>query len=303
MALKRVHYRRYCASCGISLFADAHVCPRCLRPVCAVLPDEVPASDESLVLEETSAPRPSHHCARVCGKCGESMLDVALFCVACSTTAEVRLHPKSLPSWGSRPALPLHLVRQSARPRLEVSRSTEVGLLVESYASLHPAPIAALAFVPQPVRRSFQPLRRPRLQLPSLVNELGPYCQGCGGDYRQDTRVLEVDHLLSRRAGGLDNYDNLVLLCPPCNRVKGSRLTLSELRRRNRESGYMRNESNLASLALLGTKAVPVLPPTKAVPQSQVPEIGSISSGLGCLVAIGVFFLLVVLLLVVNSCS
>ena len=303
MALNRVHYRRYCASCGISLFADAHVCPRCLQPVCAVLPDEVPASDESLVLEETSVPRPSHHCARVCGKCGESMLDVALFCVACYTTAEVRLHPKSLPSWGSRSALPLHLVLQRAPPRLEVSCSTEVGLLAASSAFLHPAPIAVLAFVPQPVRRSSQPLRRPRLQLPFLVNELGPYCQGCGGDYSQDTRVFEVDHLLSRQAGGLDTYDNLVLLCPPCNRVKGSRLTLSELRRRNRESGYMRNESHLASLDLLGTKAVPVLPPTEAVPQSQVPEIGSISCGLGCLVAIGVFFLLVVLLSVVGSCS
>ena len=76
-----------------------------------------------------------------------------------------------------------------------------------------------------------------------LVKQFGPYCWGCGweapkfpgGEY--DLGLLEVDHIWARKdadtSGGSDELYNLALLHPTCNRRKGNRLTLDELRRRN----------------------------------------------------------------------
>ena len=80
-----------------------------------------------------------------------------------------------------------------------------------------------------------------RYYKPNLVSELGNHCQGCGR-YYDDDRVLEVDHIQPRREGGSDDYDNLTLLCPPCNRAKGFRLTLEQLQSENRESGHLPKE-------------------------------------------------------------
>ena len=85
----------------------------------------------------------------------------------------------------------------------------------------------------------------PRTQHGRLLLDIGPFCQGCGADYNFDTRVLEVDHINPRSQGGTDAYDNLTLLCPPCNKEKRDRFTLIGLQDHNRASGYMRNESNL----------------------------------------------------------
>ena len=76
-------------------------------------------------------------------------------------------------------------------------------------------------------------------------SSLGPYCQGCGADYTFDTRVLEVDHINPRSQGGTDGYENLTLLCPPCNKEKRDRYTLIGLQQANRIGGWMKNEDNL----------------------------------------------------------
>ena len=62
-----------------------------------------------------------------------------------------------------------------------------------------------------------------------LKIEDGQRCQGCGWqppylDY------LQVDHKKPRSLGGADEMDNYTLLCDPCNRLKGNKLTLTELR-------------------------------------------------------------------------
>ena len=85
----------------------------------------------------------------------------------------------------------------------------------------------------------------PRNQHGKLLTDIGPFCQGCGADYTFDPRVLEVDHINPRSQGGTDAYDNLTLLCPPCNKEKRDRYTLIGLQQANRAAGYMKNEANL----------------------------------------------------------
>lgn len=88
----------------------------------------------------------------------------------------------------------------------------------------------------------------PRSQHGRLLLDIGAYCQGCGRDYRFDPRVLEVDHIRPRADGGTDAFDNLTLLCPPCNKEKRDRLALSGLQDFNRRNGYLlaENEGNIS---------------------------------------------------------
>ena len=90
------------------------------------------------------------------------------------------------------------------------------------------------------VSRRYPP---PRKQHENLLIELGAYCQGCGNNYSFDPRVLEVDHVLPKTDGGTDAYANLTLLCPPCNKEKRDRLTLSGLQDQNRQKGYLKSEN------------------------------------------------------------
>ena len=78
----------------------------------------------------------------------------------------------------------------------------------------------------------------PRSQHGKLLADIGAFCQGCGRDYAFDTRVLEVDHVSPKSDGGTDAYDNLTLLCPPCNKEKRDRMTLTGLQDWNRRNGY-----------------------------------------------------------------
>ena len=96
-----------------------------------------------------------------------------------------------------------------------------------------------------PTGRATQRFPAPRTQHGKLLVDIGPLCQGCGADYGFDSRVLEVDHINPRSQGGTDAYENLTLLCPPCNKEKRDRLTLIGLQVENRKNGYMRNEANL----------------------------------------------------------
>ena len=54
-----------------------------------------------------------------------------------------------------------------------------------------------------------------------LYGEQGGYCNGCGHHYVP--QMLEVDHVVPKSRGGPDTRENLQLLCPMCNRLKGKK--------------------------------------------------------------------------------
>lgn len=71
-----------------------------------------------------------------------------------------------------------------------------------------------------------------------LLEQNGPICQGCDREF-DDPRYLELDHNTPRSDGGINHISNRVLLCAPCNRLKSNTSTLSGLREKNEQSGYM----------------------------------------------------------------
>ena len=46
-------------------------------------------------------------------------------------------------------------------------------------------------------------------------------CAGCKIEFL--FKIMEVDHVVPRSRGGTDHPENLQLLCPNCNRIKGDR--------------------------------------------------------------------------------
>ena len=46
-------------------------------------------------------------------------------------------------------------------------------------------------------------------------------CNGCRTEF--PFRIFEVDHIIPQSRGGTDHLENLQLLCPSCNRIKGDR--------------------------------------------------------------------------------
>ncbi len=104
--------------------------------------------------------------------------------------------------------------------------------------------VAILATPTSRVRKRYPP---PRSQHERLLLDFGAFCQGCGRDYSFDPRVLEVDHIRPKSDGGTDAYGNLTLLCPPCNRAKLDRMTLTGLQEQNRKEGHLlpENEKNI----------------------------------------------------------
>ena len=61
-------------------------------------------------------------------------------------------------------------------------------------------------------------------------------CNGCQMAFQ--FRMFEVDHVIPRATGGTDHFDNLQLLCPACNRAKGTR-SQAELLTTLRERGMI----------------------------------------------------------------
>lgn len=78
----------------------------------------------------------------------------------------------------------------------------------------------------------------------------GNVCWGCGEQFRHPS-YLELDHINPRVGGGANSLYNRALLCGPCNKRKGPRITLYELRNQNRREGFMVAETEAPTIPLI----------------------------------------------------
>lgn len=77
-----------------------------------------------------------------------------------------------------------------------------------------------------------------------LIEWYGLVCEGCDWGFHHE-RHLELDHEVPKSKGGSNRIHNRLLLCSPCNRSKGDRLTLRELREQNLADGVMASSPDL----------------------------------------------------------
>ena len=70
-------------------------------------------------------------------------------------------------------------------------------------------------------------------------------CAGCGRVLEPE--FMELDHITPKSDRGENYIPNRILLCGPCNQKKANRITLSGLRRENKQSGWMVSEVNAES--------------------------------------------------------
>jgi hypothetical protein len=83
-------------------------------------------------------------------------------------------------------------------------------------------------------------------------------CVYCGARY-QDGAHLTVDHVVSRKRGGGDEYENLVTACLPCNQDKahfGMKAYVVELQDRGRDTTGLAERVEAACLAPIDWVAV-----------------------------------------------
>ncbi len=77
-----------------------------------------------------------------------------------------------------------------------------------------------------PRARSFPPSWRDAAIRASYDAQAGGVlCPGCNEYFRggRQLRLLEADHIVPWAQGGLTTWENLQLLCRPCNRTKSDR--------------------------------------------------------------------------------
>jgi len=99
-------------------------------------------------------------------------------------------------------------------------RSAYVAGTVRRYEHVLPESAIAMCFNPPAVRRRFNATRksdyrRTRARMLKVSNK----CHWCGIPLTLDTSTL--DHVIPLFKGGLDNANNQVLACEPCNKRRG----------------------------------------------------------------------------------
>jgi len=88
------------------------------------------------------------------------------------------------------------------------------------------ATVQATFEIPSVIRLDYmvrRPRPRPKLCREEIFRRDGYICQYCGRRVRHPT----IDHVMPRRLGGKDTWENLVTACAACNTRKGGR-TLAE---------------------------------------------------------------------------
>ena len=94
------------------------------------------------------------------------------------------------------------------------------------------------------------PLRKPRIVEPwqklshaemrdILYDAQQGVCGGCGRELEKE--FMELDHIMPRADGGVNDITNRIMLCSPCNRKKSHRLTLSGLVAQNKKDNWTKD--------------------------------------------------------------
>lgn len=94
--------------------------------------------------------------------------------------------------------------------------------VVEKHESLGVRTVSAVFCLPTVIRLERyvrRPSRRALLNRKNLLTRDGHRCQYCN----KNVPNLTIDHIVPRRFGGEDTWENLVTACAPCNSKKGHR--------------------------------------------------------------------------------
>ncbi len=79
-------------------------------------------------------------------------------------------------------------------------------------------------------------------------------CAGCGRELEKE--FMSLDHILPKSDGGKNFISNRVLLCIPCNGIKGNQLTISGLWDENVQVGWMKDRKKAEKIYKKAKKKV-----------------------------------------------
>lgn len=101
-------------------------------------------------------------------------------------------------------------------------RSAHVAGTTHGKHHVSPTEAVQMAFTPPPIAPEHKKDTRhgnPKLQRLKLIRKNGPWCYWC--KCRVTLASSTVEHVIPLHRGGLDNANNRVLACKPCNHSRG----------------------------------------------------------------------------------
>jgi hypothetical protein len=101
-------------------------------------------------------------------------------------------------------------------------RTAYVAATTHGKEFVSPTEAVSMAFAPPPVVNGAKKDHRkgkPRAKRAALILRNGPHCHWCKCEVTLETSTIE--HVIPLNRGGLDNPNNRVLACYPCNKGRG----------------------------------------------------------------------------------
>ncbi len=122
------------------------------------------------------------------------------------------------------------------RQWIGIDASALAAKIIKTRLPLASGEIVVRTDLPARTDNEFQ-LRAAQTDKDYLFGKQGGICNGCRVMFNK--RNLTIDHIIPQSKGGQDRVENKQLLCGACNSVKGSRLTMNELRAKLRKMGII----------------------------------------------------------------
>lgn len=102
-------------------------------------------------------------------------------------------------------------------------RTAYVAATTHGQHNVSPTQAVEMAFTPPPIapaaKKDARRGGRSKRQRKSLIKRDGAFCHWCGCMVTLQTSTVE--HVIPLHRGGLDNSNNRVLACKPCNEARG----------------------------------------------------------------------------------